>query len=608
MCAINGFNFKDAELITAMNSVTKHRGPDGTGIFTDEKISLGHNRLSIIDLSEEANQPMYSEDKEIILTYNGELYNFKELRSELENFYVFRTESDSEVVLAAYKRWGSKCVDRFNGIFAFAIWDVKKKELFFARDQVGVKPLYYYFKEGVFIFSSEIKGVLEHNIPRILNTEAFEHYFRVLYVPEPLTLFRDVFKVPPGHKGTLSNNELRIERYYSLDGSKVVKKVTKEEVRQNISSSVKRQLVSDRPVGIYLSGGIDSSIVLDVMSLLRKDIQTFSIGFSLKEDEESEKFNKDFYLARKTAEKYHTQHHEVLLSHTDVVDALKEAIYQLDEPIANPTLIAQYKLAEFVKNEGVDVVLGGDGGDELFGGYERYRIAYFMSLYQKCIPSSLRKMLSYFSIARKLNTEEGIDQFELFMFQKDSVLKRVIAHKYVNSRTKEFFSNKYFKKEKGVSPEALLMDIDIRSWLVDESLLRTDKMSMAFGLEARVPLLDTNTVSFAHIIPVRQKITLRDTKVILKEAFKGRLPEYLFTQPKRGWFSPGAKWLRYEEVYNLAKEVLSPTYHTSTQNLFNWSEIQNMLDAHYDKREYNLTILWALISFQVWVKKYNVIV
>jgi len=608
MCAINGFNFSDEELLNRMNIITSHRGPDGKGAFYDEGVSLGHNRLSIIDISESASQPMLSSDGRFAIVFNGEIYNFKELKKELEGEYNFKTKSDTEVILAAYSKWGKDCLNKLNGMFAFAVWDKEKKELFLVRDHAGIKPLYYFWDNNKFIFSSEIKGILEHDVPRILNKEAFNHYFRVLYTPEPLTMFEGIYKLPPATYAVLSNGKLKIEKYWKLEDQKYNKnkKEIQKNVKEKVLQSVKDQLISDKPLGLYLSGGgIDSSVILYAMSKAKQNIETFSVGFDLVDKKESDKFNKDFYLARKTAKYYGTKHHEVLLKPDDVLKYIEKAVIQMDEPISNPTSISMMRLAEFAKDK-VDVVLGGDGGDELFGGYERYRLSKIASLYQGILPALIRKILSFNKKLNKLNTPTGIERFALFMFMKDKILKRVMSEDvFDEKKSKQFFDEKYFK-ESGKDFEKVFMNTDRQSWLVDESLMRSDKMSMSSGLEVRVPLLDKELISFANTIPTKYKVSSSDTKIIFKEAFKKDLPPYLLKEPKRGWFSPGAKWLRDEDIYMLAKEVLSEDYSEATRGLFDWEEVQKILEDHCSKKEYNVTIIWALLTFQIWAKHYKI--
>ncbi|KKT29481.1 asparagine synthase (glutamine-hydrolyzing) [Candidatus Giovannonibacteria bacterium RIFCSPLOWO2_12_FULL_44_25] len=598
MCAINGFNFKDEGLILKMNLATRHRGPDGAGIFLDDKISLGHNRLSIIDLSDAAKQPMESGDERLIIVFNGEIYNFKELKKELANFYNFKTLSDTEVILAAYKKWGPEAVKKLNGIFAFAIWDKEKRELFLARDPIGVKPLYYFLGQNKFVFSSEIKAILEHDVPRILDRGAFNHYLRVLYTPAPHTMFEGIYKFPAAHYGVLSakdgSGELKLMKYWDIDKVEYfnapLKKIA-EDLRGEVLKAVKRQLISDRPIGLYLSGGIDSSAVLDAMREARSNIDTFSVGFTLPNKSDEEKFNQDFYLARRTAKYYGTNHHEILLSEDDASEYFEKTIYQLDEPIANPTAIPMMKLAEFTKSKWVDVVLGGDGGDELFGGYERYRLS---------------RALNYVPGA-SLVLPEGVRKFARFMFQKDPVLREVMSDQFFDRNISySFFTEHYFKSNPFKTFEELFMSVDRRTWLVDESLMRTDKMSMSSAVEARVPLLDKDLIEFAARVPLKYKVGLFDKKIILKEAFRGRIPDFLLNQPKRGWFSPGAKWLRNPKIRAAAEHILSRDYYNETAPIFNWANIDKILKDHVEGRKYNFNVLWSILSFQVWAKIYKV--
>lgn len=609
MCGINGFTWKDRDLIEQMNAVTAHRGPDGSGTYYDEGISLGHNRLAIIDLSDAAGQPMSSPDGRLTIVYNGELYNFEELRRSLAKEWKFKTRSDTEVVLAAYAVWGKECVKRMNGMFAFAIWDKKRRELILARDPIGIKPLYYFYDGTKCIFSSEIKAILEHkDIPRTLSRSAMEQYFRLLYVPEPLTMFEYVRKLPPAHIAVLRGPGIDLERYWSVEAAHVQVPQTRGErahaLRDTIEVAVARQMVADRPVGVYLSGGIDSSAVLASAVLARGSIDTFSVGFELGEGEESEKFNADKTLAARVAAHWNTRHHEVVLRSDEVRDLLERAIWHLDEPISNPTALAQIKLAEFTKRS-VAVALGGDGGDELFGGYERYRLSRIASTYQKYVPRAARAFLARNDRLAKLDTPAGVDRFALFMFQKNPVLSQVLAKPFVTDIALTSFRQHFFTPiEKDF--ERQFMNTDRQSWLVDECLLRSDKTSMSAGLEQRVPFLDKEVVEFAWQLSTDEKVSMRETKILLREAFRERLPAFLFDEPKRGWFSPAAKWLRRPDVSALAHEVLSREYAPELAPLFDWSGIERMLTDHQERREYNLTMLWALISFQMWAKRFEV--
>lgn len=609
MCAINGFNFSDDTLLLKMNDVTNHRGPDASGTFSDKNISLGHNRLSIIDLSASSNQPMYGDNDNLVLVFNGEIYNYKELRSELSASYEFISKGDSEVILAAYKTWGKECVKKFNGIFAFAIWDKTTKELYIARDRVGVKPLYYYWEKGTLIFSSEIKAILEHPVIRELNMRAFHNYMRVGYVPAPDTMFKRISKLPPAHSLTLKGEDLTRTQYwneaYTGGGDHTKSEYTKE-VQSAIEKAVSRQLVSDKPVGIFLSGGVDSSIILDIASSQHNNIDVFSSGFSLGNKEVEAQYNADYELAKKTAQIYGVKHHAVMVNPSDVVSRFQKCVWHMDEPVSNPTIISTDVLSEYAKDT-VDVVLGGDGGDELFGGYERYRLSYMSSTYQKYVPKIMRNQLVLNEKFKKLNIASGVDRFALFMFQKDPILSRVLRDTFYSKGAARDFFREHFFQGGDTSVEHQLMNTDLQSWMVDESLLRTDHITMAHALESRVPFLDNEVVSLAKEIPLSFKLDSFSTKKILREAFIDRIPKYLHNQPKRGWFSPGAKWLRDDKVYAMFSEILSPSYYRETEDMFQWDEIQSILERHRDSKEYNVNILWALATFQVWARRYNVV-
>lgn len=595
MCGISGFNWEDKELGLKMGNCIAHRGPDASGIYTEPGITLSHQRLSIIDLSERANQPMQSEDA--VIVFNGEIYNYKELCNELKD-YEFKTQSDTEVILAGYLKYGKNVVHKLNGIFSFAIWDKRDKSLFITRDHMGVKPMYYYWNDKKFIFASEVTSILTHDIPRKLDLEAFNQYLRVLYVPEPKTMIQDINKLPPGHLAILKDDKLVLEKYYTpeLMREGLTYKEAKSKVRSIIEDAVERQMIADVPVGVYLSGGIDSSVVLAAASMVKKNIKTFSVGFDLEENESRDKFNRDFDLARETSKFFGSEHHELVLNSKDVADSLEKIIGSMDDPISNPTAIAMYHLAKFSKQH-VTVVLSGNGGDELFGGYERYRTSRRIDVVERIplirhfLPKRIRAIL-------EMSTLDRLAQFE---FEKDHRLSKVITPEFFYSMDQV---NKSFTRyiTSGDKTESLMM-ADLQSWLPDQALLLGDKMSMQGSLEERVPFLDRNVVDLAMKIPLSYKTTSFGTKKILKDAFRGVLPEALFKEPKRGWFAPGAKWLRRPEVLKLVKSVLSGGYYMPTSKLFNWNAIQEMLDNHVQKKEYNLTVIWAIITFQIWAKR-----
>lgn len=600
MCGINGFNFTDEESVRTMNKTIRHRGPDDDGVFVSDGISLGNVRLSIIDLSPAGHMPMATPDGRFTITYNGEIYNFSELRQELEAAGIaFRSHSDTEVVLHLFAREGVACLQKLNGIFAFAIWDNQKKELTVARDRIGVKPLYYWTDSRRFIFSSEIKGLLVHDIPRELDRESLNLYFRFLYVKGPRTMFQGVKKLPPAHFAVISSRgELSVERYWTpaTHSTKVLDRVNlSNEIRALFLDAVRRQLISDRPVGVFLSGGLDSSAVLGAMrQSVSGTLKTFSVGFEYTS--ETEKYNADFKLAEQTARHFGTEHHPLTISGRQMVDCFEDVVYHMDEPVSNHIQGATFLLSKLAKQE-VAVVLGGDGGDELFGGYDRY---YYAQLLDRVdwLPRFLK-----IGRLKKARTSKGIERFLSFMAQKEGVVGEFLRPEYNNVQSASEAYRPLFDEPSGDFPNDM-MRADIQSWLVDESLVRTDKMTMAAGLEERVPILDHRLVELALKIPSKFKLGTREQgKVIFKEAIKDLLPPHILNAKKRGFFSPASKWLR-GDMQQFAREVLSPGYTSNTSNILNFNNITTIFDDHLNKRRYGLNTIWSLLTFQVWCGKF----
>ncbi len=621
MCGINGFSFKNDDCLKRMNEVTKHRGPDQTALFSDAHISLGFNRLSIIDLSERGNQPMWDEREELVIVFNGEIYNFKELRSVLEKKYAFRSQSDTEVILYAYREWGIECIKKLNGMFALAIWDTRTSELFLARDPMGVKPLYYYFDGERLIFSSEIKAVLEHNIPRSVDVDAFNFYCRILYVPEPLTMFEDIKKLPAAHYAHFKNNKLTITRYWQIDNFTDFTSYnnTREQVRNLFDDSVRRQLVSDRPVGVFLSGGIDSTAVLGAVKKYTTGlVSTFSVGFATKKVDEN-KFNADFLLARKSAQFFNSNHHELVISARDIGDNLEKIVWHLDEPNFNATAGAVYLLSQEAKKK-VTVVLGGDGGDELFGGYPRYYYSRLLSYYWR-LPRAARTLIETAlqriqqgDLATKIHMGSKESRILRFLSQKNDTVADIMNPSQLRPNVVNgYFAHRFFSNsEQQDDFEKKFMNIDRQSWLVDESLTRTDRMTMAFGIEERVPILDIPLATLAYRIPTKWKFSVWQKgstfqgKKIWIDAVKDYLPAHVLHQEKRGWFTPMAKWIR-EDLLDQVADIISP--HNIQKEFFNPQAVQRIWRDHLSGKKYNLNIIWAIVMWQLWynafIKKYE---
>jgi asparagine synthase (glutamine-hydrolysing) len=592
-----------------MNDATHHRGPDATGIWRDDFATLGNNRLAIIDLSPDANQPMTSASGRYIIVFNGEIYNYRELKKELPA-YPFATQSDTEVILAAFEKWGYGAFAKLRGMFGLAIWDTEKHELTLARDQSGIKHLYYRREGKRIAFSSELKGVLaDKGIVRQMNPDALESYLRLRYVPEPLTMIRGVAKLPAGSYAVARGDTFAITPYFEVPLTPLIadsRSIIEARVAGLIDAAVKAELVSDRPVGLFLSGGLDSTIVLDSASRSLGKVETFSLRFDVTQAEQSDKFNADADLAAKSAAHYGANHHEILFREEEFVRMLSEAMYCLDQPIANATALAQLHLSREARKH-IVVALAGDGGDELFGGYPRYRLSRFMDIYQHS-PQAVRNLLAFLSPQfSKLNTPAGIARIERFLFEKDKTLSRVVSPELLSRAPARRFEEQYLTGRGEADFTQLFMDADRRSWLVDEALARTDTMSMAASLEARVPLLNTDLVLYASRIPSTLRVGFSGNKQLLRGAFKDRLPVHVLSAKKSGFFSPTAKWLRRPAMLALAREVLSPGFHPATDPLFNFNGILKMLEGHVEGKEYAMNTLWTLLTLRLWAQQYEVI-
>ncbi|MFH2231649.1 MAG: asparagine synthase (glutamine-hydrolyzing), partial [Patescibacteria group bacterium] len=505
MCGINGFTFSDPVRLRQMHKLTHHRGPDDEGFFEAPGISLAHNRLSIIDLSDSARQPMHSPDGRFTIVFNGEIYNFKDLRSELRSLgETFRTKSDTEVLLRAFSRWGEECLPKLNGIFAFAIWDKEEKKLTLARDQIGVKPLYYFWNGDKLIFSSEIKSILLHDISRDIDPESFNLYFRFLYVPGPRTMFQNIKKLQPGHVATYSRGNFEIKKWWEIKEGPYFSDRDQAvgEIRNSVKEAVRRQLVSDRPLGVFLSGGIDSTSVLGIMSeLANGPVKTFSVGYET--DIQPEKFNADARLAKASAKYFGAEHHTFMLTPKDAIDSLQSIAWHMDEPVSNHIQSSTYLLAKYAKPH-ITVALGGDGGDELFGGYSRYWYSRLIDQMQS-VPLPARDALFSFFISKILGRPQDVEKFisapgaeraSVFLCEKDVVLSRVLSKELNRPKSAmDHLSVLYAPAWQDATNQ--MMASDIKTWIPDESLVRTDKLTMAHALEERVPLLDPNVVSLS---------------------------------------------------------------------------------------------------------------
>lgn len=606
MCGINGFTWNDPAALANMDTALRHRGPDDAGSFFRPLISLGHRRLSIIDLSLGGHQPMQSSDGRYTIIYNGELYNYRDLKKELvQHGHRFSTSSDTEVLLSAFAAWGVACFKKFHGIFAVAIWDDVEQELILARDHLGVKPLYYYRDATKLIFSSEAKALLTHGISHDINLNALNLYARFQYVAGPDTMWQNIHKIPPGSWARWKNHSLQIESYWQPhEGSPITSYAEAvESVRTTALCAVRDQLISDVPVGVFLSGGVDSSAVLGMMRSVvgQAPIKTFSVAF--QSDLEAEKYNADAELAARTAQFFGTEHHRITVNGRDVAEIFEKSVWHMDEPVANPIVPVTWFLAQQARRH-VTVALGGDGGDELFGGYDRYWYAQQLTRPATRISlQALALLKNDAALKQKVFARSAVEQYLSFMSQKEKQVSDFLSPHINNTAIAQHVYAPFFAEPWKDSTNQF-MAADLRTWLVDESLIRTDRMTMAHALEQRVPLLDWRLVDLAFRIPARFKIDRRSLgKKVFRNAVTPYIPPFITAERKRGFFSPAAKWLR-GDLLPLAKELLSPSYCAATADLLNFSTLNQLLESHRTMRGYHLPQLWEAMTFQVWARTF----
>jgi asparagine synthase (glutamine-hydrolysing) len=609
MCGINGLSFNDRQLVEKMNDVIKHRGPDDAGVYSGEKITLGNVRLSVIDISPKGHMPMHDKQKCIAITYNGEIYNFRELRKKLiKKGYTFFSQTDTEVIINLYKEYGKACFKQLNGMFALAIWDNRSHELTLARDRSGIKPLYYVIQNNKLYFSSELKAlyaVLPQK-PQI-DEIAFSQYLRFLYVPAPRTMLQDVIKVEPGQMIIWTKQHISKSYYWQPCLKQNSFKNYQEAVialRRALVQSVERQLISDRKIGLFLSGGIDSTTLLGIATQkARQTFHTFSVEFT--NVAEAGKFNADAQLAKQAAEYNQAQHHTLSLSPEQALNSFIALSKGIDEPIANPTHIPTYYMAQQARKH-IVVALGGDGGDELFGGYDRYLIGFSVDMYHR-IPLNLRKTFinkwiskvkknQSFQFLELLNASSLKETYMGLMGQKEDEI-RSIAPNAISMDELNFSNLRGFDSTQAFYQQ--FMWLDFMHWLPEESLMRSDKMTMLNSLEQRVPLLDNELIDLALQIPFHWKVGLRQRKKILRDAAKPFIPVAILNQPKRGFFSPGAKWLRHPLWIDYVEDLFSSSSFKNS-SFFDVATVNQMFQQHISGEAYHMHMLWAVLFFQAW--------
>lgn len=614
MCGIAGFIDKtyysdDAEqVLDRMCKVIRHRGPDEQGTWTDNGVALGMRRLSIIDLSG-GHQPIFNEDQSVLVVFNGEIYNYQSLKQQLQaRGHHFATNSDTEVIVHAYEEYGDECVTHLRGMFVFALWDRKRQRLLAARDRFGKKPFNYYWDGQRLVFGSEIKSLLEANIPREVDPIALDEYLVYRYVPTPLTLFKNVKKLPAAHVLIYENGQISTKRYWELPftvTNQDDEATSLERIRSLLREAVQIRLMSEVPLGAFLSGGIDSSVVVGFMSqLLSQPVKTFSIGF--EEDTYSE-----LPYARKVAQHFHTDHHEFIVKY-DLVSALPQLVWAFDEPFGDSSMLPTYYVSKMAR-EHVTVVLSGDGGDEIFGGYQQYRREYQIQR----VPPLARSLLSHASEfmpdgmrgKQRLATwrkDYGTRSIESFMLFPDYARIELYTPEFYEQVCDHRPFERHLKLYRAVShldATAAMQYVDAHTYLTDDIMVKVDKTSMLNSLETRAPLLDHVLAEYVTSLRPNVRMHHGTQKHLLKKIAAEMLPVEVLNRPKQGFSIPLTQWFR-NDMNSYAHDVLSST-RARERGIFQPQFLQRLLQTDGTTRLANHSqALWTLLCLELWFQTY----
>ncbi|MFL5410993.1 MAG: asparagine synthase (glutamine-hydrolyzing) [Myxococcales bacterium] len=620
MCGISGFLNRDSNrpadgaLVRRMTDVIVHRGPDGDGHFVEGPIALGHRRLSIIDLSQNGAQPMQNEDGKVTVTFNGEIYNYLSLREELlAKGHVFRSRCDTEVLVHGYEEWGASLPERLVGMFAFAIWDSRNQRLFLARDRLGKKPLYYHLGKDRLLFGSEVKSLLcDPDVPRELDDEALDLYLSARYVPAPLTMFAGIQKLLPASCAVYEKGELRVRRYWKCEYPDRPDSRSSDELARELWSRVKAateaRLMSDVPVGVFLSGGLDSSCIAAQMLDLRKErgeggVKSFSVGYRT-EDGSSE-----LDQARFVAKALGTEHREVLVTSDDFLRFLPDLVWHMDEPVADAACVPLYYLSKRAREE-VVVVLSGEGADEVLAGYPIYRTMLFMEDLRAAAPLAAallprfrdpktRKYLRWATLPLE-QRYRGVSV--AFTDDEKSILTNGHAH-MVSERLVHRLSREWAETQ-GLPPLERMLELDRRVWLPDDLLVKADKMTMAASVELRVPFLDHRLIEWCAGLPARVKLRGGTGKWLLREAARARLPACCTAPGKRGFTVPLSNWFRTTLHGAVRDALLSSDSFARTR--FGEKAVRRLLDDHLLGRTDRKEELYSLWVLDLWRRRFRV--
>lgn len=611
MCAICGFitkNIVGRQLIDDMNLTMIHRGPDSQCtehfMFGNQNSAIGHCRLSILDLSEGSKQPMWSVDKRYAIVFNGEIYNFKEIKDELLNKnYKFKSTGDTEVLLYAYDCWGEKCLEKLNGMFAFAIFDFKRNEVFLARDRFGKKPLYYYYDSENFVFASELKPLFKYPFfKKSVNTTYLGYFMRMGYIPAPNSILKGVYKLPMGSFIRWKQDDVQIKQYWNVDERVTAffdnpitdYKTAMTQLEEVLSTAVSQRLIADVPVGVFLSSGIDSSLVSAIAKNTSTNISTYTIRVDDPQYNEAD-------IAAKIASHLNTNHHEYRMSEKDLLDFIPQIPCYFDEPFGDQSMIPFSVLSKYSK-QNITVALGGDGGDEFFCGYGHYKALYQMQKYD-FLGKVLQCVLPNRVIDRLPSYARRVIENANTPYKSQMILKEDLQ--FFNNLLLQCFSAPYFTKENMQITNLTYrrMVLDMQTTLVDDMIHKVDRAAMSASLEVRSPLLDYKVAEFSYRLPMEFKYQTGKTKRILRDIVYQYVPESILDVPKRGFCVPVENWMR-TDLREVIDDVMKEDF-VKSQGFYNYDSLLSMFKGFYEGDNKHQDLCFKYLMFQLWYKKYS---
>jgi len=604
MCGIVGFNWSDKVLVKKMSDLMAHRGPDDSGFFVDKHISLGHRRLSILDLSEKGHQPMFNEKEDLVIVFNGEIYNYKKVKESLKKNHEFISHTDTEVIIHGYEEFGENIFSMLEGMFAIALWDIKAKRILLARDRIGKKPLYYYLNDGKLIFASEIKSILSHEeINREIDYQCLSDYLSLRYSSEERTIFKNIKKLNPGSYLIFEKGKISIKKHWSIPEFSSSGIPDEKHTDILIEDAVRKRLMSDVPIGVFLSGGLDSSAITAYMSRLTNKINTFSVGFGDSTDETK--------YANLIADKFGTNHKDILLDQ-EILQYLPNVVYHFDEPFADPASLPTFLLCREVSKK-VKVALSGEGGDETFGGYQTFNYLSNLRLIKK-IPVSLSKYLispslnvssNFFKYPKKQIFKLSAEIFDnpkdilenekkLFYFPFSKKDKSEILCEEINKNVSlENPVSNYLKSEKDI--EKQVISYYFKEWIPNDLLVKVDRMSMAHSLEVRAPFLDTALIKYFFSLDNKYK----KNRFLFRKTLNSILPREIMQKKKQGFTLPLSNWVAKGEF---VERIMPHLNDLSKRRFFKENEYKKIIENPLRFR--NDHKIWLLLNFEIWNKIY----